>query len=182
MTVKNETMLAREFSAGIKGKVFSITVKEKDVSSTEYLLRHLTMKLKMKGIYVSYNRGAGQLISSLKDGQKIAEKLFIIDATGSKAPQKKNVALMQSPSSLTELSILFTKITHEPEYQFIFFDTVSALIAFNGVETSERFMRYLGNKLRSLDMAGVMLFIADEQSGRLLAATASFTDKQIIIN
>ena len=37
-----------------------------------------------------------------------------------------------------ELSILLVKLTHDPGYQFVFFDTVSALIAANGQETSER--------------------------------------------
>ena len=144
------------------------------------LLSHLTEKLSMDGVYISYDKPSQRLFSASNKGKKISEKLFIIDAEcshGMKSPA--NAACLQSQTSLTELSVNVTKITHDQKYRFVVLDSVSGMATFNGQETTERFVRYLANKARGLDMACILIFPKDEKADLLVKSLSSLLDGQV---
>jgi len=167
-------------ACNLKGSsVCAVRVKDDD-GTLFALLSHLTGKQGTHGIYISYEKPSQRLFSMSKEGKRISGKLFTIDAEcGRGMKTSANAACLQSQTSLTELSVNVTKLTHDPKYKFVVLDSVSGMAAFNGQETTERFVRYLANKAKRLDMACILIFPKDEKADLLVKAFSAVFDGQV---
>ena len=108
------------------------------------------------------------------------EKVYCIDAIskrGKNLPQD-HCYFLNSPESLTELSIILTKVL-EQEYGYVFFDSLSSLLIYNDLETVERFVHYLTGKLKSLRIKGIFLSLDDAKSRELLPVVSPFFDAHV---
>ena len=170
---KIEAICKREGAA-----VCAVRINEKDDAVRLALLSGLLKKPGARGIYVSYSRQTGQLFSSGKKWESIAKSLFAIDALATPGKRWADAAL-QSPTSLTELSVQITKLTHDPKYSFVVLDSVSGMAAFNGMAMAGKFVLYLANKMRALDMHCVLLYLPDGKSGEIAAELASVSDMKV---
>ncbi len=147
-----------------------------------FILKYLTKTLKLKGIHVTLNASYKSLSNDLKSNGTNTENLFFIDGiskTQEKVSNTKNCIFIQSPRGLTELSLAITDTINTGDYDFLFFDSISTLLIHNELRTAEKFSHYLINKLKHLDLRGIIISLDEEDSKRLLPILSQVCDKCI---
>ena len=119
---------------------------------------------KTKGLYVSFNKQYSEIQSFLEKAGIAKDRVYCVDAVSKKQKDlPKGCYCLQSPESLTELSIVITNLLKQ-EYKFIFFDSLSSLLIYNDLETVERFIHYLTGKMKYLRVKGVFISMQDAKS------------------
>lgn len=115
----------------------------------------------------------------MKDHSIDVNKIFVIDATGN--TPGINHDSISHPSSLTELSIKLVKLTDSGKYEYLFLDSLSILLMYNELKTGEKFVRYLANRIKLLNMKTVILSLDDTESKEIIKIASSVSDKIIRI-
>ncbi len=136
---------------------------------------------KSKGIYVSFNKQYFELQSIFEKTGIDKDKVYCIDAI-SKSDKNvpKECYCLNSPQSLTELSIVLSNLLKQ-KYGFILFDSLSSLLIYNNLETVERFIHYLIGKMKYFQIKGVFILLNDSKSKELLPVISPFFDTHIKI-
>ncbi|MDO8511115.1 MAG: hypothetical protein Q7S55_03030 [Nanoarchaeota archaeon] len=142
-----------------------------------FILKYLTEK--SKGIYISFNKQYFEIQSIIEKTGIDKDKVYCIDAISKKDKNlPKGCYCLNSPESLTELSIVLTNLLKEG-YEFIFFDSLSSLLIYNDLETVERFVHYLTGKMKYLQVKGVFIILNDTKSRDLIQVISPFFDAHI---
>jgi len=138
--------------------------------ATEGILIHLTKKLNKKGIYVILSRSCESLPMKFTELGIDPKVLYCIDGTGrssgkgwqNKEGSTKNATRIGNLHSLTELSLAITERSNTGEFQFLFFDSVTMLLLYNNAATIEKFIKYIADKMRYLNMGFLLIAINEE--------------------
>jgi len=145
----------------------------------EYLSDHLS------GIYVTLNKAHPSLIQELKNNKIDASKLYFIDSVckkiSKKAKEEVNCVDIDGVESLTELSLAISSVSHIGKFKFLIFDSITTLLTYNNQETAEKFISYLVNNLKSLDMSAIFISIDEEKSNKVISFISQFADKIIYL-
>ena len=166
-------------------KTYLIVNKSENFQSGNIMiLNHLIVKMKLCGIYVTLNRPYPSISTFLEKDNIDVSKLFFVDCTGNNLA--KNIKtdkcnFLNNSQSLTELSLTITKLINLGKFDFLFLDSISTLLVYNNLETTEKFMHYLINKLRVLNIGGVMISLNEDKSNKLIPVISQFCDKIIKI-
>lgn len=168
--------------------VYLFVLKPEDYhTANEIVIDYFIRKLNKKGIYVTLNKPCDNLSESLKKRGIDPSSLYFIDGTsktsdkGGNAAGKGNYVYIRSPESLTELSLAIANASNTGKFHFLFFDSLTTLLVYNNVTTTEKFMNYIINKLRSLSMGLVLISLNDENSQKLLPVLSQFCDECIYV-
>lgn len=137
------------------------------------LLKHLIGKLKLNGIYVSTSLPAKAIISQLEENKINNPKLKIVEGVNGQTG---------IPMGLVELSIKITALINNEKFQFLVFDSASTLLINNNEEIMERFLSFMINKLRIVELNGIFLFINDEKSQKVANVLSQTSDRYIKVN
>ncbi len=160
-----------------------ILSKPEDYHSVNLMvLNHLTVKMKLCGIYGTLNMPYSSLSTLLEKNDMDISKLFFIDCTGeriTKNIKNGNCEYLKNPQSLTELSLMITELTNSGKFDFLFLDSISTLLIYNSLETTEKFAHYLINKIRILGLGGIIISLDDEKSNKIIPVISQFCDKCI---
>ncbi|MCX6773046.1 MAG: hypothetical protein NTV88_04745 [Candidatus Micrarchaeota archaeon] len=146
------------------------------------LLRALIRNSKKKGIYVTLTRPYTKLEASLKKSGVDTAKLFFIDGTekpGSLPENSAQVSYVEEPGALTHLSVSLTRLTASGEYGFIYLDSLSTMAMYRELDVVQRFGNYLVNKLRELEMDGVVFSLDSEKGAKAVAALKPICDEYL---
>ena len=165
-------------------KILAISTDSKSaVQVSEGILNYFVNDLKLKGIYIAFTTPTKQMFAKMKNGKQILDNIKVIDAIGTKktAISGENAQCMQGPTALTEISICITKCTNTGKCGFVYVDSMTSLTRYNGSELAERFMRYLINKLRSMDIPRQILFVYDEKTNPMVNIALPLVDEHIIM-
>ena len=172
--------------AKIKSKkgIYTFVSKPEDyLAVNNAICSSLTQNLKFSGIYVSLNNSCKEMLEKF-DKEKIdTNKLLFIESTGQEQKSRINSCIsLKNNRSLTELSLSISEACKNKKNQFIFFDSVSTLLVYNNLETTEQFVHYMVNKIKNLGLFMVLISIEEEKSNKLLPILSQFCDKIIRIN
>ncbi len=160
--------------------VYILITKSKDYLSVKYAaIKCLTKDKRFFGIYVSLNKSCIAITDELKEAKIDPQKILFIDGTGEGTTTSKKCIALKSSQSLTELSLAMTEACKNKALKFIFFDSLSTLLIFNGQETTERFMHYLINKMRNMGIILIILSLEEERSNKLIPTLSQSCDKVI---
>jgi len=159
-------------------KLLLLSVNAKGYHQAQpFIIKNLTKK--SKGIYVSFNKQYSEIQSVIEKTGIDKDKVYCIDAVSKKQKDvPKGCYCLQSPESLTELSIVITNLLKQG-HGFIFFDSLSSLLIYNDLETVERFVHYLTGKMKYLQVKGVFIALNDAKSKELIPVIAPFFDAYI---
>ena len=179
-------------NSDVKEKILNVlskTEKTKKVyvfisSSNDYkgvnkeILTYFNVKKKYPGIYVSLNKDYEELVSDLED-MKINTKniFFIICSKDNKKIEKDNCIYIQGPESLTELSLVMTNTTNMGGFKYLFFDSLSTLLIYNDLKTSQKFSTYIINKLKEKEILGLLTSLNDQDAKKLTSAIIPLCDE-----
>lgn len=167
----------------LKKGIYTFVSKPEDYSTVnKAIISYLTKKLKFSGVYVSLNKSCDSLSKELK-AEKISLKqlLFIDGASQDQKSTLENCICLQGNKSLTELSLTLTEACKNKIINFVFLDSVSTLLIYNNLETTERFVHYIINKIKNLDIFVVLISIEEDKSNKLMPILAQFCDGVIRI-
>lgn len=160
-------------------KIYIFELKYQDYHHmTAAILKKIT-NLKMRGIYVTLNTSYPRIKENLEAQGIDTSELFFIDCisklTGN-ASKTDSCVFVESPSSLTDMSIALTAATSSGKFDFLLIDSMNTLLLYNDIKTVEKFAHYMISKLRDLDMGGIILAVDDENSKKLLPIISQFCD------
>ena len=160
-----------------------ITDSGKRLAVNIAIIKYLTGKKKMPGVYISMNKPYKVIVKQLKRNGIDTKKLFFVDTiSGFKGPDRpgnENFVALQSPSSLTELGMIISKACHSKKPKFIMMDSLSIMLMYNSKETTLRFIHYVTTQLRKKAWPGVIFSLGKDMKGDTLESITQFCDKVI---
>lgn len=153
----------------LKKDINIITISESEYETTRnQILDKLTNEMAIKGIYITLNKTSNELISELKNNEINTDNLFFIDAISRKTTLK-NAEITTTKGSLTELSIILTRVATPGAYDFIMLDSINSLLNYdNNDKEVVQFIKFLINKSKYLFVKGVFLSIKNPSINHLL--------------
>ena len=150
------------------------------------VLKMLVDERKLSGVYVTVNRPYSNIETMLQTNEVDLSKLFFIDAVTNMAVQAsnrtENCLYVASPESLTDISIALDQVIHEePQKNFIFFDSLSALLIYNNIDTTSRYLHMLTVKMRILKVQIILISLEKETDEKLKSRLTQFSDNLITV-
>lgn len=148
--------------------------------------KDITKKLtgkKVPGIYVALNKPYFSLKKQFQENDINTDLIIFIDGSTASIKEKETgVIFINSPNNLTDLSIAITEAANKipSEKKFVIIDSISTLIVYNELGTVSRFVHFLMNKIRSLNLTGVIISLEGELETQLESKLKSFADDVII--
>lgn len=134
------------------------------------------------GLYVTVNKPY-KTIQKLLDEQEIdSSRIFFIDAITKKrrdeTSDENNVVFIESPQSLTDLSIAMKGVIESmpDKEKFLFFDSISMLKTYSDSNTVAKFAHYLTTNIREWDVAGVIISVSDTDDDEVVSRLTQFCD------
>lgn len=149
--------------------IVNITPEKYHLTRTA-LLEQLLNRLEQPVLYVTLNLPSKTIISGLKENRINSSRLMIVEGMS----QKTGL-----PLSLVELSIKITTLVNSGKYYSMVFDSASTLLVSNNPKTTEMFLSFIINKLRLINMHGIIIFINDEKSIKVANIISQACDKYI---
>ena len=153
--------------------------------------KFLSLNCNARGVYVSANRSAKDLIESIaKYDFDLATKLktgqiSIVDLISRSigAQDVAGVVYVSSPSELsaTQMAIegIISKCNVEPRNTWLIIDSLPTLLIFNGSGPLLNFLHFLVGRLRALGYTGVMFAVEGSLNARVFSTVAQLCDKVI---
>ena len=130
--------------------------------------------------YVSLGRPYQSLQSTMNRMRIVTESIFFIDtstkSTGAAAVEVDNCLFIDSPSSLTSLSIAVTKVVEASAPKTVFFDSLSTLLIYNPEQMIIKFTRDLINMVRGTNSKLILIALEGKEEETLLEKTSLFVD------
>lgn len=178
---KLKNRIAEEFSQARSSRgVYALISKDEDYSiANQEAVRFLDKTLKSSGIYVTLSKPHCDIIKKLEEQDINAKKLLFIDNYESGKCGARNCIFLGRNNSLTAISLAITEASKDESMKFIFFDSINTMLIYNELETVERFVHYLINKVKNLEILLVMTLIEEEKTKKLIPLLSQFCDKVI---
>lgn len=131
-------------------------------------VRHATCQhfcsFKLPGIFLSFSISAKEMMNTLSLLGVDPSVHYFLDCVGSKENKSlSNCSFINSPKSLTKMSIEITHLLNPGKYHFLFIDSFSSLLTYNDPGVVEQFARYLVNKVRHHEVGEVMIMVESEK-------------------
>lgn len=179
---KIKSILQKELK-GLKknGQIVSIISSPENYNDVVKIALSLLTKSKSNGVYVSLNKGAGMLSQDLIKDKIDVSRLYFIDASGSKCVTKDNVFCVQGPKALTEISLAAMASIDTGKFDFLFLDSLSTLLIYNDLKTTEKFAHFVMNKLKGFSMISLIIALNEEDSKQLVSVVSQLSDKVVKI-
>lgn len=179
------TSAAAKISSGLQSlngnESLLVTLEAKSFQKMHPLLLKQITKRGKKGIYISFTKSYPEVKVLLAKIRVNTEKVIVVDAIGkpSKNIRQDTCYSLASPESLTELSIILSELMKSGKYDYILFDTLSAFLIYHDVETAERFVHYLMEKIKYFGMKGFFISLNDTKSKELTQVVSHLFDEQV---
>lgn len=130
-------------------------------------IKHLSQIFKT-GICVGMSRPYKIINEELEKEKVLMDNILFIDcvtkvaSTGAlSSADEEHCSFISDPGSFTELSTVLTQKIQKNKYDYIYFDCISAALIYKDLQETKRFLYYITNKLRLLNVKGI-IFSLDE--------------------
>ncbi len=158
-------------------------INSQNPKSNEQLLSILLNSQKLRGIYVTLNKGCLDIADTLKKNKVDISKVYFIDAISRNAGAKKidvSCTYVSSPQALTELSLAIMTLVESKKFDFLYLDSLSTLLVYNDSHTTEQFIHYVIGKLKAHQIGMLVISLkGDPESARLFPILSQFADGSI---
>ena len=103
----------------------------------------------------------------IKNNKINNDKLLIIDCvskqSGNKNISHKCIPTTNGPQSLTEISLVINDLINKTKSDIVIFDSLSTLLIYNNLETTQKFLQYIINRVHNDNITGIIISINDEK-------------------
>lgn len=140
------------------------------------LVEQVINKNNLKCDFITLNKPHKIISTEIK-----SHNLFFIDAVSKeeKSCSPGKCRHVNGLQSLTNLSITITESVNKKKTDFIILDSISTLLVYNNPNLTEKFIRFLINKIRSLGINAILLGIDDEATKKIYNNICQVSDKCI---
>ena len=165
-----------------KQGIYLVVAKAADYEDVNYaVVEYLVNKMKMNGVYVTLNKPFSTMKNIFKERKIPIDKVMFLDGIsktiiGETTPDK-NVQYVESPESLTDLSIAVNLMASQiSPPRFLFFDSLSTLLVYNASGPVTKFAHFLIGRMRKWEINGVIVSIEEETDSKLYGEISQFCD------
>jgi len=150
-----------------------------------HILDYLVNKKNSTGGYVSISKPSHHIIKQLNEKKISTKDIYFLDCVtkglGMKNPTLSNGVFIDSPSSLTLLSLELHKFftSTGEKNRFLYIDSLSTLCIHNKLDSVLRFIHHTTGKMRLFGFNGLMLSVHEGTDRKLIAELGQFCDKVI---
>jgi len=182
-----DTMSMENFKKIEEDLAIMVITSGEELMRTNIQIVKTVMKNKSLCLYVAINQPYSRLKRILEKGKINTDRVFFIDCitetSGGKAKRISNCLFVNSPSSLTELSLSITQALQAmPGKKFLFVDALSTLVIYNSPNSLAKFSHFLITRVKLLGLAGIFMVVQKEMEEMLLSQIKQFCDKIIKLN
>lgn len=150
------------------------------------LVKILKHENKLPGVYITGNVPYKNLKDHFDSHKVNLKDLMFIDMvtnmSGEEAQKEENCVFVDSPDSLTELSVTLDKAMDDikGKEKFLILDSVSTLLIYNKDKVVEKFTHFLANNLRETPgTKGILLAVQTNENKNALEMLSQFCDKVV---
>jgi len=151
------------------------------------ILKLLCNEEKISGIYITFNQSCETLFELLTGAGVDTSKLFFIDMVtknvSGKTERTKNCLFIPSPKEISDLGVAIDesiRMSGENK-EFLFVDSVSALLLYNSMGTARKFEHFLTIRMRLGSLKGILMSLNSGTEKEIVPFLAQFCDKIIKI-
>jgi len=137
-------------------------------------------------IVITTNQLCSVLTKNYESGGIRLDRIWFVDAVtryamGRDPPPVKNCRFVSNPGNLTDLGIAVTETLKELSGQKVclLFDSVNAMLIYISSKNITRFLHFVTNKLRLLNVAGIFLAVEKGLDPDLLVQLITLVDEVI---
>lgn len=140
------------------------------------------LERKIRGVYVTVNKGLAALIETLESEGIQTDSVEFIDVitrmAGNPEVNGKNFHYIDSPKDLVALSVTLEKVIRKlgGGKKFIVIDSLTTLLVYNREGVVEKFVHSLSGKIKSWNAQGVFILM-DSTREEVANTLAQFCDK-----
>lgn len=164
----NITELLREKYRELREKNWIVLLEvptEKNFSINLEVLRILTEEMGYEGIYITVNKGYGDLVKILSEDGIDTSKLFFVDTVskmyGFETKEIKQCEYTANPLSVDDIiNAVYNLIKRIPgERKFVFLDSITTILIYNTLPRTMKFSQFLTQGLRKEGVNGIMVSV-----------------------
>ena len=131
-------------------------------------------------VYVSTNKPYAYLAGTLGAKGVSTEKIFFIDCLSPDEPNKKNCVFIESPDSLSAISIAIDESVKQIKgKKSLFLDSLSVLLIYHEAQNVAKFSNFILGRMRSLDIDTIFLVLESDAQKDVIKQVSSFVDEII---
>ena len=175
-----EAEIKRNIAKTLKKGVFLMcTTADNYVSSKRNALLYLTNELKMKGVYITLNKPSKHIMQSLKEADIEIERMRFIDCIGKTVgicEDHEHCLHLESPKALTKLSFVLFHSLNSGGVDFLYFDSITTLLAYNNSQMTYEFLHNLISKMRDLNIHGLLVAVEEEKTRNMIPILTQLCD------
>ncbi|MBN1941585.1 MAG: hypothetical protein JW772_05380 [Candidatus Diapherotrites archaeon] len=174
----------KEFSVLQNGFIAAIvSPPEKYFNVNMAITKYFSNKRKMAGVYITMNKPYNTISRALEDNKIDTKKIFFVDAIsgviGVEKSENENCVTLRSPSALTELGIVISKVCSAKHPRFLMMDSLSTMLVYNNQHSTIKFIHYVTTQLRKCSWPGIIFSLEKDMQGNLFDSITQFCDKVI---
>jgi KaiC/GvpD/RAD55 family RecA-like ATPase len=134
------------------------------------------------GVYVTLNKPYENINKFFKKEKIDTSKIIFIDAVtktaGGKIEKRKDCLYIGNPKDLSDISIAMDQaiMAIPKKDKFLFFDSLSTLLLYNGVDVVAKFIHFLSGKMRVWKVKGIIISLRRKQDKELINELKEFCD------
>ncbi|MCK5281904.1 MAG: hypothetical protein KAK00_00710 [Nanoarchaeota archaeon] len=132
--------------------------------------------------YVSFNQPYSSMMANLEKNNINAAKFFFIDTLTKSVQSPKdadNCIFVSAPNALTEISVAFSKALNEQQCDSSLFDSLSALLVYEGAHSIIQFAHNAITKSRIANCKAVFIALKEDIDSELIKDLYMFVDKVV---
>lgn len=167
--------------------ILVISPEEKYEKTNIRILKLLCNEEKVSGIYITFDQSCDVLFALLKDAGIDMDKLFFIDMVTTNASGKtertEKCLFIPSPKEISDLGLAIDesiRMSGENK-EFLFVDSVSAMLLYNSMGTARKFEHFLTIRMRLGNLKGILMSLNAGTEKEIVPFLAQFCDKIIKI-
>lgn len=169
--------MASKISDAIKGnQIVVFQISKKNYMEKTYEIIAEMSKIYSDICYITLNRPYQTMLKDFA-ARKIDPKKFVfIDAVSGGGKNAEKVIFVQSPKSLTDISIDMSGLLGKKTESFIF-DSLSTLLIYEDSTTSIKFVHSIVSKVRTADKRLVFMSLKEDSETDMMKDINMFVDK-----
>ncbi len=169
----------------LKGRVNIFCTESENYSRSVIKIAEMVSRNKQRICYVTLNRGYENLKGRFASEGVDTSRFFFVDCasgSGKSSCENEPVLYLESPKSLTELSIAIKNVVKAGNIECVIFDSLSTLILYKERSIVVRFFHSLISDVRFRETSYVFIVVKNRESEEMLKDISMMADEVIDID
>lgn len=160
-----------------ENQVLLFAAKKQSIPTIRASLFKILAKYKPGIVFVSPAMPAKKILGHVKENSMDAQKITIVDASGSQAKENEKTICVVDQSDLAELiEKIEGALKNSGNNSFFVFDSLTTLLIYNDEKSVERFFHSLYSKLLEYNLKTVFLAVKSSETENLVKTISGFCD------